>query len=151
MVGGIGYEVPDVQQTREDTKEVVYRSGDGTVPYHSIRVPGTWHSDTCNVKLIELPGCGHRGSCEHPRMFEEVMPLLGIGEWSEARAERASKLENKEVILATLAHTLAWSAKHPIHVISVSPMSFAMSASSSLSLPLLPTSQDLASPVLARH
>ena len=55
---GRGFETNEVQQVRPDTNEPFYRSGDGTVPYQSLRVAATWQSESCNAAVFELPGCG---------------------------------------------------------------------------------------------
>ena len=79
VVDGIGYETVEVAQRRPDTGEIVKLSGDGTVPYYSLRAPAMWHqAATCEVmshevlecaltviesevSIHELPGCDHPG------------------------------------------------------------------------------------------
>jgi len=40
---GVAFETKDTPQLRCDTGDVVYTSGDGTVPYNSLRWPATWN------------------------------------------------------------------------------------------------------------
>eukprot|EP01052_Picozoa_sp_SAG31_P008149 SAG31_NODE_404_length_16109_cov_10.686696_5_plen_1381_part_00 len=58
--GGIIYETPDTIQTEAGGHRVVRRSGDGVVPYISMRYPQCWDGDELEVKSVELQGQEHR-------------------------------------------------------------------------------------------
>eukprot|EP00124_Ichthyophonus_hoferi_P004326 Ihof_evm2s462 gene=Ihof_evmTU2s462 len=71
---GIIYETEKTPQKRLDTGEQVTSSGDGTVPYQSLRFPGTWKGipGLC-VDITEHAGMKHREMLDDPVFHDDVI------------------------------------------------------------------------------
>mmetsp|Transcript_14283 Transcript_14283/g.36075 ORF Transcript_14283/g.36075 Transcript_14283/m.36075 type:complete len:576 (+) Transcript_14283:211-1938(+) len=81
---GILKETAATQQVVADTGEVKAVSGDGTVPYASLRYCMAWRRHGVDVDVAELPGALHRDILNEPNMHELLlgavcrMPYLRI-------------------------------------------------------------------------
>jgi hypothetical protein len=75
--GGIVYETPNTKQQLVDApEETVRRSGDGTVPYQSLRYSKSWESETCLSQVVEVPGAEHRDILNDQRLHTILSEYL---------------------------------------------------------------------------
>jgi len=80
VVQGIGYETYETLQLNRESGVAVSKSGDGTVPYQSLRQPAAWAKDGIDVEIHEIPGCDHLGVAMRDETFAIIKGLLGIGD-----------------------------------------------------------------------
>jgi len=101
---GIAYETSSTEQLQIDTGRKVRNSGDGTVPYTSLRWPSTWNRSStwrqqrrvlinhhlrgtsfcdgsdnevgCHVGTVEIPGLEHRGMLKTPNLNVSLSYIL---------------------------------------------------------------------------
>jgi hypothetical protein len=65
------------QRSIDAPEEVVRRSGDGTVPYQSLRYSRSWASAGCLSQAVELPGAEHRAILADARLHAALSDYLG--------------------------------------------------------------------------
>mmetsp|Transcript_892 Transcript_892/g.2702 ORF Transcript_892/g.2702 Transcript_892/m.2702 type:complete len:820 (-) Transcript_892:1763-4222(-) len=71
--GGIIKETRDTKQVLQDTGEVKAISGDGTVPYTSLRHCMTWKDHGVDVQCMEITDCLHRDILNDKRLHRVLL------------------------------------------------------------------------------
>jgi len=74
---GIAFETTKTYQTQMDTGDKVFISGDGTVPYASLRFPMTWKATHgTDVMCVELEGLEHREMLQEHAFHHALIEYL---------------------------------------------------------------------------